>query len=327
MKRRMDTLGGIALVVFVMLSASFASGQQRHPAPGPVIVEHRIRAQGPEGPPPPPHGDFIFVSSEMSNDGKLVKGAPYSAQAVTESTNTLGDGNRIVHKSTSAIYRDSEGRTRREHSLRAIGAFAADGEQSQTIFISDPVSGNSYALDTRAQTANKMPPLRFKFKMNPGPGAAPAGGPDGPPPPPPGERIEFQREILLDKEGPHGGVVMEWHRTRDGKGKTESLGKQSIEGVEAEGSRSTLTIPAGEIGNERPIEIVSERWYSPELQAVVMTRHSDPRFGETTYRLTNISRTEPARSLFEIPAGYTVKEVQMHAPEPMRIRKRANNPE
>ncbi len=81
-----------------------------------------------------------------------------------------------------------------------------------------------------------------------------------------------------------------------------------IEGVEAEGTRTTMTIPAGEIGNERPIEIVSERWYSPELQLVVMTRHSDPRSGETTYKLTNINRTEPAKSLFEVPAGYTIKE-------------------
>ena len=87
----------------------------------------------------------------------------------------------------------------------------------------------------------------------------------------------------------------------------EELGKQIIEGVEADGTRTTVTIPAGEIGNERPIEIVSERWYSPELQMVIMTKHSDPRSGETTYRLTNISRTEPAKSLFEVPADYTLK--------------------
>jgi hypothetical protein len=102
--------------------------------------------------------------------------------------------------------------------------------------------------------------------------------------------------------------VMEWHAGSENRGKTESLGKQTIEGVEAEGTRNVTTIPAGEIGNDRPIEIVFERWYSPELQTVVMTRHSDPRFGETTYRLTNISREEPARSLFEVPAGYTIKE-------------------
>ena len=92
---------------------------------------------------------------------------------------------------------------------------------------------------------------------------------------------------------------------------TGSLGNSSSKGVEADGTRSTLTIPAGEIGNERAIEIVSERWYSPELQTVVMTRHSDPRFGETTYKLTNISRTEPDRSLFELPAGFTLKEETM----------------
>jgi hypothetical protein len=114
---------------------------------------------------------------------------------------------------------------------------------------------------------------------------------------------------------------MEWHGTREGKAKKESLGKQMIEGVEAEGTRSTVTIAAGEIGNERAIEIVSERWYSAELQTVVMTRHSDPRFGETTYKLTNINRTEPDHSLFELPAGYTLKE---ETPQPkMRMRKPA----
>ncbi len=90
--------------------------------------------------------------------------------------------------------------------------------------------------------------------------------------------------------------------------KKESLGKQMMEGVEAEGTRTIATIPAGTLGNEQPIQIVSERWYSPELQTVVMTRHSDPRVGETTFRLTNINRGEPARSLFEVPADYTVKE-------------------
>jgi hypothetical protein len=90
----------------------------------------------------------------------------------------------------------------------------------------------------------------------------------------------------------------------------ESLGKQSIEGVEAEGTRTTITIQAGAIGNERAINIVSERWYSPELQIVVMTKHSDPRFGETGFRLTNINRSEPARTLFEVPSDYTLKTEQ-----------------
>lgn len=92
----------------------------------------------------------------------------------------------------------------------------------------------------------------------------------------------------------------------DGRKKIESLGKKIIEGVEAEGRRSTMTIPVGEIGNTLPIEIIDENWYSPDLQILVMTRHSDPRSGETIYRLTNIKRSEPDRSLFGVPTDYTI---------------------
>jgi hypothetical protein len=91
--------------------------------------------------------------------------------------------------------------------------------------------------------------------------------------------------------------------------KVEKLGTQTVEGVSAEGQKITHTIPAGAVGNEQPIDIVDERWYSPELQTVVMTRHSDPRSGETVFRLTNINRSEPARTLFEVPSDYTVREV------------------
>jgi hypothetical protein len=90
--------------------------------------------------------------------------------------------------------------------------------------------------------------------------------------------------------------------------KVESLGKQLIEGVEADGTRTTVTIPAGEIGNERPIDIVEERWYSPELQTLVLSKRTDPMSGDMTYRLTNINRNEPVRSLFEVPSDYKIKE-------------------
>src|SRR5262249_60726474 len=84
----------------------------------------------------------------------------------------------------------------------------------------------------------------------------------------------------------------------------EPLGTQLMEGVEATGVRTTFTIPAGQIGNERPIDIVDERWISKELQLVVKSRHSDPRSGETLYRLINIIRTEPDHFLFELPTDY-----------------------
>ena len=133
-----------------------------------MVVQRERVMQGPEGPEgaPPPDHTFVFVSSEMNFDGKLVKGAPYSAQAVTETTQTLGDGNRIVNKSAAAVYRDSEGRTRREQTLRAIGPFATAGEPAQTIFINDPVAGVNYALDSRSMVARKMSPMKFEFKFD-----------------------------------------------------------------------------------------------------------------------------------------------------------------
>jgi hypothetical protein len=264
----------------------------------------------------PGHADtFVFISSEMSIDGKVVKGAPYSAQAVTEMVQTLSDGNRIVRKNTANVYRDSEGRTRRDQTLGAIGPFAAGGDPPQTVVINDPVAGVHYMLDPRSRTAHKMPRKEFNFEFHT---EAPDKvksklrrmGPDE-------RKVETSGFVFatpVPPPGPHGpgqhGVadIRAFGHSSKGDAKTETLEKQTIEGVEAEGTRTTLTIPAGDIGNEQPIQIVTERWYSPELQTVVMSRHSDPRFGENTYRLTNISRSEPAATLFQVPSDYTVKE-------------------
>lgn len=88
----------------------------------------------------------------------------------------------------------------------------------------------------------------------------------------------------------------------------ESLGRQTIEGVQADGRRTTITIPAGQAGNDLPMSIVVESWYSPELQTTVLFKRSDPRVGETVTRLTNINRSEPAPALFEAPADYKLTE-------------------
>jgi len=186
----------------------------------------------------------------------------------------------------------------------------------QAIFINDPVAGVSYILEPDAHVARKMTPMRFEFKLNTD-GEKPIDDGkhqifSGPP-----EAGTFQVGVAAGSPGP--GITMELRNLQDHGGKEESLGKQTIEGIEAEGARTTITIPAGEIGNERPIEIISERWYSPELQTVVMTKHSDPRFGEIVYRLTNISRSEPDASLFHVPADYKIKDGPP-MPGPMRFR-------
>ena len=330
----MKRITGLLAVALLLALANAALAQQ--PAPeGAIIMRHRM-FQGPEGaPPPPPDPNFVFLASE-SFGGKVVKGAPYSAEGVTETIQTLGDGNRIINKFTSLLYRDSEGRTRREQSFKGLGVLGVGEEPLKTIFINDPVAGVTYSLDSRSHIAHKSAPFTFELSRKGGPGVTTAHG----------QTFEFKVE--RGTAGGSGNVIMtaplgagvdparvphsviEGSSTyifRTNKGpnaneKKEDLGKQTIEGVEATGTRTTITIPAGDIGNERPIEIVSERWYSPELQLVVMTRHSDPRMGETTYKLTNINRSEPAKTLFEVPADYTIKS-GFESP----LRKKLLNPE
>ncbi|HVQ39480.1 MAG TPA: hypothetical protein VMS31_18215 [Pyrinomonadaceae bacterium] len=244
-----------------------------HPHPGPGGPPPRDqRPAGPRG----PQADFL--SSEMRFGDRVVKGSPYSAQFFTENTQTLADGTRITRKSDGVVYRNGEGRTRREQKVGALGPIPMEGEPRQVIFINDPVAGAHYVLDVQDRSARKMP-----FREGPPP-------PAGPPPP------EFQ--------GPPDDV------------KVESLGKQTIEGVEAEGTRSTITIPVGRIGNDRPLKVVSERWFSPELKIVVLSKHNDPFAGENVYRLTRISREEPPLSMFTVPAEYRITEE--HPPEPPR---------
>jgi len=315
MNRKRNILGSILVAAFVTASAAAIFSQQK-PAEGTMTFQREKTIQVPEEMQSIRHPDdtFFYVTSEMSFDGKLVKGAPYSAQAVTEMTQMLIDGNRIVNKSTVSIYRDSEGRTRREQTLRAIGPFATASEPPQTIFISDPVAQMSYVLDARTHVARKMPSFRFEVNVAPPvKGIRLAAPPEGPAPPARPDHGQNDPNIFVMTTPPvpgGEGYRVEYHGGGK-RAKAESMDKQLIEGVEAEGTRTTVTIPAGQIGNERAIEIVSERWYSPELQTVVMTKHSDPRFGETVYRLTNISRSEQPRSLFEVPGDYTVKSPSM----------------
>ena len=326
MQRNWKILAGLAVITLV-LGALPAMGQQKRTAERVNVDASTIVATPVQGGPAP--GDtFVFVSSEVGFDGELVKGAPYSAQAVTESTQTLSDGNRIVNKQTTSIYRDSEGRTRREMTLRGFGIFGAGGDGLQTIFISDPVAGVSYTLDPRSHVARKMPAFRFEFKtaappkgaivgeagavfersVMPPPVRTPMGpGPIGPGPMGEGPEAGVAAFTLRAPANGHADFVFRREGGPDRNAVTEKLGTQVIEGVAAEGSRTTITIPAGEIGNERPINIVNERWFSPELKTVVMTRHSDPRVGETVFRLTNISREEPDGTLFEVPMDYTIK--------------------
>lgn len=218
-------------------------------------------------------GGFGFVSFETGLHGAVVTGVPYSAQAITETTQTLADGNRIDQKRTALVYRDNQGRTRREESLPALGPLAASGGAHHAIFVNDPVAGVHYVLEPDQKIARKMSP--------------PAD-------------IQFMHEHMA---GVHAAAKLADAPV------TESLGTQTMEGLNVTGTRTTRTIPASQIGNEKPIQIVLESWYSPELQMVIYSKRTDPRMGETVYQVTNIQRTEPDASLFQVPPDYTVQEI------------------
>ena len=239
---------------------------------------------------------FKVLGASMIN-GPTVKGAPYSAQAVNETVQMLADGNRITNTNSTTLYRDSLGRERREETSNGT---------VRSIFITDPVENVSYALQPSSKTAHKSPQHNVGFSYSPGSGGGVGvgvghGG---------GAVMETRTFVMNSPAGSAETMFFSNYEASSSKVKpvTEHLGTRTIEGVSAEGTRTTVTIPAGQIGNELPLETVTERWYSPELQVTVMNKRTDPRMGTTTYTLKNIIRSEPSPTMFEVPSDYAVIE-------------------
>jgi hypothetical protein len=232
-----------------------------------------------------------------------VKNAPFTAQAVTEFTQILEDGNRIERRYESSVARDSRGRTRREEEIALIGPFftAANAGAPRLVTIVDPDLGVTYTLDEDQRVAFRSRAAGDKaafFEL---------------------ERLadSLKAKAVTVKGGGGRGAAEDLKKAEAAlqkradaadQGTVQDLGFKTIEGVRVQGTRATTTIPTGTIGNARPIEIVSERWFSPELQMPVLITRRDPRNGETTYRLTNILRGEQQDGLFTVPAGYEVKD-------------------
>ncbi|MEO5860398.1 MAG: hypothetical protein ABIR33_15795 [Pyrinomonadaceae bacterium] len=280
------------------------------------------------------------VAEIAASNEKTIKNAPFSAEAVSESVQVLADGNRIVRSSTSKLYRNSEGRFRREMSGGSGGVFSTNFNFGFGTTILDPVVGTRVVLDSLNSTA-RIATLGSGQNVTIVRGTAGAPLSEA-------QRVEMERKLSTaktlteDQRAEYAAKAKEYEEravelravspaiavagsgqltgTFNGDGgfafatrsdtkydsKSEELGTRDFEGVSAEGTRRVTTIPEGAIGNERSIEIVYESWYSKELGLVVYSKHSDPRFGEQTYRVTNIVRAEPDPSLFTVPHGYRV---------------------
>lgn len=245
-----------------------------------------------------------FTTPDANFERNLVKGTPFTADSTTEHVQTLGDGNRLVRKSVAHLFRDSAGRTRREHTMTRGATRAADGEEPRLIVINDPVGQVNYTIDTAAGTARKMslPPGLMEARQRA------MGG-------------ESSFGVLMPTSTAHRRMAEGDNAPAQPAPKRERLEPQLIEGVMAEGSRTTVTIPAGEFDNEGALEITHEEWRSAELQMVVLMKHNDPRFGETVFRLTNITRVEPSPELFTLPQGYRIVDGREPFGRPARMRR------
>jgi hypothetical protein len=240
-------------------------------------------------------GTAEILNVEPMDNVPSIAGAPFTAEATTEFTQLLSDGNRIERRFTTSLARDGRGRTRSEQDVAMLGPLVvlekgvswnttragrnAESEPPRFTVIADPVEGVTFTLDERLKEARRSP-LKLAFanviELN---------------------KLTTKLEaVRVPSSGSSEPVV-------------ESLGTRQIEGVRAEGTRSTTTIPAGQIGNLNPIQLVTERWFSKELQMAVLITRRDPRSGDTVYRLANIVRNEPPPDLFTVPSDYRVVEI------------------
>lgn len=213
-----------------------------------------------------------------------ITGAPYSAEEVVEHRQTLGDGTHISQPTMVVkTYRDSLGRTRTERPLNT-----RDADSPPAIVIMDPVAGYRYVLELAKHVARRsaIPSGRTAQQFNPGRSPAALAAPAS----------SAARTPVAASNSTAARLDVS----------RESLGTKTVSGVIAEGLRRTITYPAGAIGNDRPIVVTDETWTSPELSVILLLIHHDPRSGDTTNKVQNLSRAEPDPSLFQVPPDYEI---------------------
>src|SRR5579863_1317353 len=228
--------------------------------------------------------------------GRAIPGKPYSAETVQERSQTLADGTHINQTTQSRGYRDSQGRTRSE-GLPAL--LLEGGHAIPFVTINDPVAGVRYVLDMQRQVARRYP-MPAQHENRPQVEAAQTESTDQTPPARP-KRVPTQTTTVQASTEP----ADETPRRRISH---VSLGKQTIEGIEAVGLQTTITIPAGAEGNDRAIEVVCENWDSPEMTLMMISKCADPLHGDHTTRIVSIDRSEPDPSLFQVPPGFTIED-------------------
>jgi len=198
------------------------------------------------------------------------KGVPFTADIVNETDQVFADGNHIHRELPGKIYRDSQGRMRRETTMEV----GVTGFRLESVTINDPTQQVFISLDTQLKTAS----IHHFHRVDPAPA-----------------------DRAVPKPAPQTPIMRP-------AAKPEALGTREFEGFTATGVRSSRVMEAGRIGNEKPIISVYESWYSKDLRTELLAITDDPQSGRRTTRLTNIQTGEPDPLLFQVPPDYTVKE-------------------
>jgi hypothetical protein len=270
-------------------------------------------------------GGPAFGMPEIS---EIVRGEPYQAKAVTAIQQTLADGTHIHQTITATVARDSEGRSFRSQKLGVDGPFlafhiagntalsAAEGQAPTLTTIFDPVAMEHIDYTSDIKVARVMPvgrPMRLRSPSVPDHSEVSVSG-----------HAEVGPVMTFNGRDATGGIAAPGEDTGPvvvaaggwAAEQAESLGKRTIEGVETTGTRRIWTIPVGAIGNDRALVTTEETWYSPKLRLVLLSVRDEPRFGKTTYSLTNLKLTNPDKSLFVVPPGYTTETTAPPSPLP-----------
>jgi hypothetical protein len=218
------------------------------------------------------------ISSILGPGPGAVRGMPFSADTIDEQEQFLADGNRIHHEQHGKIFRDSEGRTRTEIEL-GIVAMGSKGLVFINIF--DPVERKAITLNPEQKTATVV-----HFEV-----------PTGPMP-----RYGGNAQPARGGEGAAAAAARQMQSSQ------EDLGTMEIEGFLAHGTRFVSTIPAGTIGNDKPMTNSHERWFSEDLKTDLLMKTESPQSGKHVHKLVNIRSGDPDPLLFQVPPDYTVED-------------------
>lgn len=249
---------------------------------------------------------FGQIATPLNRTPRQMGPAPaFTAEFKTLNVRTLADGTTITRETRETDARDSQGRSFHLTTLAGM-----NGSESTHGQIENPIDNTSITWDSHRKKATviELPPVDQRFgcwRSDSGRETISYGSRPGTAPP-----VSAQRGVGIGiVNGAPAGLLS--GRNRDGR-QREELGTTIIQGLEAKGERWTTVIPAGEMGNDKPITTVRETWRATGFPFILREVYEDPRMGKRTRETVSLTMGEPDISLFQPPDGYELVTEEMH---------------